>query len=161
MTARPGAAASAASRRDEGARPAAAPAPRPPRMAAGATLCPSVSGDPRNAPVIIGVVGEGGVVANLPTPIPLTPGMRARIGGTPEARFRLAGPCAERHCAHWKDAACSLIGRMQEAVAGFVEPREPGAAVPRCGIRAACRWWVQLGPEACHTCPHVHYNPSV
>ncbi|WP_431270031.1 hypothetical protein [Dankookia sp. P2] len=149
MTARPGAAASAASRRDQATRPAGK-----------ATLCPSVSGDPRNAPMVIGVIGEGGVVANLPTPIPLTPGMRAQIGEKPETRFRLAGPCVERHCAHWKDASCSLIGRMQEAVAGYVEAREPGAPVPRCGIRASCRWWVQRGPEACHTCPHVHYKPS-
>ncbi|MCQ8774313.1 hypothetical protein [Streptomyces telluris] len=31
---------------------------------------------------------------------------------------------------------------------------------PRCGIRAACRWFAQDGPRACGVCPLVVYRPT-
>ena len=109
-------------------------------------ICPSATGETQNSQ-IIGFIGADGVVANIPTQMPLTDEMRASIGPQPERIFRLAGPCIQSKCANWENQACALIGRMREEV-------------PRCAIRSACVWWRQTGPEACRICPHVIYNPS-
>jgi len=35
-------------------------------------------------------------------------------------------------------------------------PGPPQAAsVPRCHLRAHCKWWEQTGVDACHRCPAV------
>ena len=56
-------------------------------------ICPSVTGKTPDAQ-IIGFIGADGVVANIPTQIPLTDEMRASIGPQPERIFRLAAPRA-------------------------------------------------------------------
>jgi hypothetical protein len=122
-------------------------------------LCPSVTGEARN-PQIIGFIGADGLVSNIPTPIPLTNEMRGSIGAQPERMFRLAGLCAESQCANWENQACGLIGRMRQELDRRQIAAEPVDKLPRCGIRAACRWWRQTGPDACRVCPHVIYNPS-
>jgi hypothetical protein len=123
-------------------------------------LCPSVTGE-RDEPTIIGFIGDGGVVANIPTPIPLTADMRASTGPRPERIFRLADTCGQSDCANWQNAQCALIQRMYGEVARRgVAIAGPDAKLPRCGIRADCVWWRQEGPQACRVCPHVIYNPS-
>ncbi|MBK1659379.1 hypothetical protein CKO45_14155 [Paracraurococcus ruber] len=122
--------------------------------------CPSVTGDPKHEPQIIGFIEANGRVANIPTPIPLTDAMRAAAGPQPERMFRLAGPCRESRCVQWRDAACSLIGRMQETVDRLQLAPDTLASLPRCAIRGTCRWWAQAGPEACRACAHVIYNPG-
>jgi hypothetical protein len=122
-------------------------------------ICPSATGETPNAR-IIGFIGPNGVVANIPTPIPLTDGMRGSIGPKPERIFRLAGPCMESKCANWENQACSLIGRMRQEVDRRQLATEPVGRLPRCAIRSSCVWWRQTGPEACRVCPHVIYNPS-
>ena len=122
-------------------------------------ICPSTTGETQNSQ-IIGFIGADGVVANIPTQIPLTDEMRASIGPQPERIFRLAGPCIQSKCANWENQACALIGRMREEVDRRQVATEPVGKLPRCAIRSACVWWRQTGPEACHICPHVIYNPS-
>ena len=122
-------------------------------------ICPSTTGKTRNAQ-IIGFIGADGVVANIPTPIPLTEEMRDSIGPQPERIFRLAGPCIQSKCANWENQACALIDRMRQQVERLQLATEPAGKLPRCAIRSACVWWRQTGPEACRVCPHVIYNPS-
>jgi hypothetical protein len=110
--------------------------------------------------VIIGFIGPDGVVANIPTAIPLTDEMRGSIGPQPERIFRLAGPCMESKCANWENQTCALIGRLRQEVDRRHLPAESVGKLPRCAIRSACVWWRQTGPEACRVCPHVIYNPS-
>ncbi|MEV8457087.1 hypothetical protein AB0467_31100 [Streptomyces sp. NPDC052095] len=51
-------------------------------------------------------------------------------------------------CANRVGEACGLIERIRTV------PAEPGpAAVPRCHLRPHCKWWNQVGVEACHRCP--------
>jgi hypothetical protein len=123
-------------------------------------LCPSVTGE-RESPQIIGFIQEGGVVANIPTPIPLLPQMRESTGKQPERIFRLADTCIKAGCVNWQNAQCSLIGRMHQEVArvGVTVPG-PETKLQRCGIRADCVWWQQEGPPACRVCSYVIYNPS-
>jgi hypothetical protein len=123
-------------------------------------LCPSVTGDSGSEPHIIGFIGANGRVANLLAPIPLTDEVRAAAGPQPERAFRLAGPCVAGGCTHWKNEACSLIGRMRHELRHKHADEPPATKLPRCAIRAACRWWRQDGPEACRVCPDVIYNPS-
>ena len=122
-------------------------------------ICPSASGETADAQ-IIGFIGADGVVANIPTPIPLTDEMRASIGTQPERIFRLAAPCIQSKCANWENQACALIGRMRLEVERRNLAAEPVGKLPRCAIRSTCVWWRQSGPLACRVCPHVIYNPS-
>ena len=122
-------------------------------------ICPSATGETPDAQ-IIGFIGADGVVANIPTAIPLTDEMRGSIGPQPERIFRLAGRCQESKCANWENQACALIGRMRQEVARRHPPTKPVGKLPRCAIRSACVWWRQTGPDACRVCPHVIYNPS-
>lgn len=123
------------------------------------SICPSTTGSSPDAQ-IIGFIGADGVVASIPTPIPLTDEMRHSVGPRPERMFRLSGPCVQAKCANWQNEACSLIGRMQQEVDRLGLAADPLGKIPRCAIRPACVWWRQSGPEACRACPHVTYNPS-
>jgi hypothetical protein len=78
----------------------------------------------------------------------------ARSGRAPEKRFRFAQPCAETGCVHWEADRCGVIDAAVDAEIA----RTPEAAVdplPRCGIRAQCRWFGQWGARACAVCPAV------
>lgn len=121
-------------------------------------LCPSATGA-ADSPVIIGFVGAGGRVANIPTPIPLTEAMRAQIPQRPEAVFRLASPCVQGGCHNW-DGRCTLIGRMADRLDASGQAGPAAHSVQPCAIRPDCVWWRQSGPKACHTCTHVSYNPQ-
>ena len=105
-------------------------------------ICPSATGETPNSQ-IIGFIGADGVVANIPTPIPLTDEMRDSIGPQPERIFRLAGPCIQSKCSNWENQACALIGRMREEVDRRQLATEPVGKLPRCAIRSACVWWRQ------------------
>jgi hypothetical protein len=122
-------------------------------------LCPSTIGKTRNAR-IIGFIGPDGVVANIPTPIPVTDKIRRSLGSQLERTFRLAGPCAKSNCMNWENQQCGLIDRMRLETDRRDVPIESTGKLPRCGIRSACVWWQQSGPDACRVCPHVIYNPS-
>jgi hypothetical protein len=98
-------------------------------------ICPSTTGKTRNAQ-IIGFIGADGVVANIPTPIPLTEEMRDSIGPQPERIFRLAGPCIQSKCANWENQACALIDRMRQQVERLQLATEPAGKLPRCAIRS-------------------------
>src|SRR3979409_1724612 len=100
-------------------------------------ICPSATGETPDAQ-IIGFIGSDGVVANIPTPIPLTDEMRGSIGPQPERIFRRAGPCMESKCANWKNRACALIGRMRQEVDRRQLATESVGKLPRCAIRSAC-----------------------
>ena len=121
----------------------------------GPTLCPSAPAAPGAA--LIGVVDANGRVANVTTPLVVDAAFieAARAnGGPPEERFRFSSPCQQGRCGHWTGQECGLIGRLHRAVAeaGSVESDQP---LPRCSIRAACRWWLQRGREACAICPLI------
>jgi hypothetical protein len=117
----------------------------------GPALCPSTPGA-----VLIGVVEEDGRVANLGTPLPVDIGFLevARANGPPEQRFRFASRWAEGHCCQWDGQGCGLIDRVLGHVAAAGALEMP-ASLPRCAIRAGCRWWRQQGAAACTVCPLV------
>jgi hypothetical protein len=74
--------------------------------------------------------------------------------------MRFGCDCAEQGCVQWKgeDGAgrCGLIDHALEALKVEVGPDH----LPRCGIRATCRWFAQHDRKACAVCPQVIRRPA-
>jgi len=116
------------------------------------SLCPSAPLTSKAR--LFGVVTSGGQVAFLDKARDLDAAFveQAKKGREPERRFRFAAPCAQRGCANWGGASCTLPERVQADLAGIVERDRP---VPECAIRARCVWHRQSGDAACHGCRFV------
>src|SRR4051812_19212699 len=104
--------------------------------------------------MLLGIVSIDSSVAYLTPAVTVDRAFvdRAAHGRSPEARFRFAQPCAEGGCAHWAEDRCSVI---DAAVSSPQLRRDARAALPRCSIRATCRWFAQRGTAACGVCPMV------
>jgi hypothetical protein len=113
--------------------------------------CPSAPCAPGSA--LIGLVRSDGTIGYVRPALPVTDDFleRVRTGGTPGARFRFAAPCVEDGCVHWDEEGCGVIRTVLETVGASEDP----APLPRCAIRAACRWFAQEGRAACGACPLV------
>jgi hypothetical protein len=111
--------------------------------------CPSARAESGN--LLYGRVTDGRV-DRLGTPLPVTPEFVEAVSanGPPERRFRFAGACQEGRCAQWTGHGCGVIERVLHELAP-----EPEAALPRCFLRASCRWFAQEGGIACAACSHV------
>ena len=112
--------------------------------------CPSGLPD-RPESVVLGVrSGEDGSVAYLAEPLPAA----EVIGLVPEnieprRILRFASHC-ESDCRQRVGSECGLVNRI------VALPGPPsGSAVPRCHLRTRCKWWQQIGVDACHRCPAV------
>lgn len=114
-------------------------------------LCPSAPAEEHAT--LLGVIRPDGSVAYIKDRVEVTREFvdLARAGRTPERRFRFSSPCQEGGCGQWADGRCSLPERLADLI-----PRaEAPAALPRCSVRAQCRWFHQRGTEACRVCPFV------
>jgi hypothetical protein len=125
------------------------------------TTCPSAP--PELGSALLGVVLAQGQVAYVNPPTPATQEMldSFEANGIPiENRMRFSGPCMEHHCVQWKGAPgagrCGLIDHALVEL-GITEDAE---TLPRCSIRATCRWFAQRGRTACAACPEIIRRPS-
>ena len=118
------------------------------------TRCPSAPAT--DGALLIGVVTADGRVANLGTPLTVDAAFieTAKAHGAPEQRFRFSSPCQKERCVHWAKQECRLIGELHTAASEAGEDLA-ATALPRCAIRAQCRWWRQRGRDACAVCPLV------
>jgi len=126
------------------------------------TLCPSAQPDWDGARVI-GVVGgtpERPETAYLDQAQPVTEEILELAGPVAPAEvFRFAAPCANAACGHYDGAEHKC--RLAEKTVRWVE--QAVDSLPKCSIRASCRWWQQEGPAACRRCPQVvtiNFAPS-
>lgn len=115
-------------------------------------LCPSARGTFPDS-VLIGVVG-GTVDEPRITPtehaIPVTPEILAMAGPVePTEVFRFASRCQGGCCQHFQNNACQL------AAGGVQLLPEVTEELPKCSIRAACRWFRQEGAAMCRRCPQI------
>lgn len=124
----------------------------------GQRLCPSSRAE-RGA-ILLGIVGAEGKIGYL------TPEMRigaeflevADQGRTPEKRFRFAGPCVEAGCAQWTGTRCGVIDAALDEIGPCVSTNQAETSersLPKCSIRARCRWFAQQGRNACAVCPLI------
>ena len=118
------------------------------------TLCPSAPA--AEGASLIGIVAADGRVVNMGTPLPVDRAFleAARAHGPPESRFRFSSPCQKERCGHWTGSQCKLIGELYDT-AVQAEVNLTDENLPRCSIRAQCRWWHQRGRAACAVCPLV------
>jgi hypothetical protein len=121
-------------------------------------FCPSARGEA--GAILLGIIQEGGTVAFIPTKVEVTPEFIAIAsrGWTLEKRFRFAAPCIKEGCKQWTGTSCSVVDRL----ASHVQPVETEYRnqLPKCSIRANCRWFAEKGIEACQVCPLVITNIS-
>lgn len=117
---------------------------------AGTTWCPSGLPD-RPESVVLGVrSGEDGSVGYLAEPLPAADVIGLVPEGIePRRILRFASHC-EESCRQRVGSECGLVNRIVLA-----SPAPTAAAVPRCHLRARCKWWQQIGVDACHRCPAV------
>lgn len=125
-------------------------------------LCPS--GRCRPGAVLLGIVGPDGTVGYLSERVTVDEAFvrRAGQGRAPEARFRFAEPCVTDRCANWREGAedtagCGVVEQVVHSPHAREEGRQP---LPKCSIRARCRWFAQRRARACATCPLVVHTPE-
>jgi hypothetical protein len=123
--------------------------------------CPS--GPPEPGSVLLGIVAGPGEVAYLNPHVPVTLELLeslSRGGIAIENRMRFACSCAEHGCVQWKgDSAAGRCGLIDHAIEALGV--EAGLDhLPRCGIRADCRWFAQHDRKACAVCPEIIRRPA-
>lgn len=112
--------------------------------------CPSgVATAPES--VVLGVrSGESGTVRYLAAPVPAADVLGAVPEGIEPSRvLRFASHCVSA-CLHRSGNDCSLVSKVLA-----LPPDSTDGAVPRCHLRAHCKWWTQSGVDACRRCPAV------
>jgi hypothetical protein len=129
----------------------------------------AADGPPRTCPsarceegaVLVGIVSPDGMVAYITPQVRVDQPFveRARQGRTPEARFRFAQPCIESGCGHWVADRCDVIEQAVQSPK-LSRPADGSQPLPRCSIRASCRWFAQRGSEACAVCSLVVHAPD-
>lgn len=115
-------------------------------------MCPSSTCEPGNR--LLGIVADDGRVRLLEEPITIdrTFVAIAHRGRIPEKRFRFTSPCREKACKQWKSGRC---GVGDEIISVLGEDNPDQNALPKCGLRATCRWHKQSGATACAVCLQV------
>lgn len=75
----------------------------------------------------------------------------AKLGRTPEKRFRFANVCMKSNCRQWTGKACGII----ESIINESSKLNTTTELPDCSIRSQCRWYKQCGAKACAECPFI------
>jgi hypothetical protein len=106
-----------------------------------------------NGSLLIGIVMPDGNVAFTGAKLTVNDEFieSAKKGRSPEARFRFADKCVQGSCKQWTGTRCGVI---DHAIAALSTPAL-SPDLPRCKIRAQCRWYKQDGKEACAVCPLI------
>lgn len=118
----------------------------------GNLLCPSSHA--KEGALLIGVVQGDGTVGLLGRPLIVDANFleTANKGRDPEKRFRFSAPCVKSDCRQWSSGRCGVVDKVLHMAPTEETPRGP------CGIRAGCRWYSQVGAEACAVCTLVVTN---
>lgn len=125
--------------------------------AAGQRVCPSAPASPGTD--LVGAVTPVGRVVFVTPAIPLTQQLLDALDdgdGPLERRYRFAGPCVTAACGYWDGARCGLAARLTESIAEIADDESISVrGLPRCGIRAHCRWFAEQSASACMACSYV------
>src|SRR6478736_517737 len=114
--------------------------------------CPSASSDWEDAQ-LLGVVGgtaENPAVEYV-SPRAVTPQLLALADPVlPEEVFRFAAPCRGAACSQFENGRCGVVASAVSHLDAGTDQK-----LPRCSIRARCRWWHDAGVAACMRCSTV------
>jgi hypothetical protein len=121
----------------------------------GEHLCPSARCE--EGAILLGIVGKDGLVGYVSPQMKVDEDFvrKAHEGRTPEKRFRFSQPCIESGCIQWTGSRCGVIDRALQAAEDAQVVDTSDKKLPRCTIRPRCRWFAQVGREACAVCPLV------
>jgi hypothetical protein len=124
---------------------------------AGAAYCPSAAPDVPGA-TILGVTSRtesGPRVIYLAEPVLLTEEIAASLDGVSDGEvLRIAAPCQEGACPHFRDSDCSLITKIVRAGPDASDAAD-AHSLPQCYLRPRCRWFRQEKAAACRRCPTI------
>lgn len=121
---------------------------------AAGSYCPSSAPDEPDATVfgVISGAPEKPTVVYLSDPVLVTRDLLEKLGDVPASEaLRIAAPCRQGACAHFRDSQCSLITKIVRAT----PEASADASVPQCHLRDRCRWWAQEKVAACRRCPAI------
>jgi hypothetical protein len=116
--------------------------------------CPCANPDEPGAHVLglRGGTPENPTVVYLSEPVLVTAELLRELGDTPAGDvLRIAAPCRESACSHFRDSHCSLITKIARAAPEAISD----APLPQCNLRPRCRWWHQEKVAACRRCPAI------
>jgi hypothetical protein len=117
-----------------------------------ARSCPSGRAVPGAS--LIGVVGKDARLGYLSEALPVDEVFLEKVRGrSPMQRFRFSEPCVEAGCTQWTGSRCGLIDEVLDATGEALDATS--AHLPHCPIRKSCRWFHQVGRDACLVCPLV------
>jgi hypothetical protein len=114
-------------------------------------LCPS--GRCKKDSILLGIVQPEGNVSIAKEKIFINESFIkiAKLGRTPEKRFRFAETCVTSACKQWTNGKCGVISKAIQ----IVIDEDKKSQLPECAIRAECRWYHQQGNDACFICPMI------
>lgn len=117
-------------------------------------LCPSSRCEEGN--ILLGLVNERGRIDFITERIEIDASFVAAAseGRRPEQRFRFASPCLKRGCEKWDGERCGVAKILHERGPELL-PQDPAQALPRCSVRASCRWHREYSDSICSTCSWV------
>jgi hypothetical protein len=101
---------------------------------------------------LLGIIQEDGTTAYLSERVAVEKEFVriASEGRSPEKRFRFSNQCVEAKCKQWTGTRCGVIDTVIRLL-----PDKVAESLPKCSIRATCRWFSQAGVSACSVCPVV------
>jgi hypothetical protein len=117
-------------------------------------LCPSSRCEEGN--LLLGLVNAQGRIDFIAERVQIDANFvaQAKEGRPPEQRFRFSSPFLKRGCEKWDGERCGVAKILHERAPELLT-QEPAAALPRCSIRASCRWHGEYGDSICFTCTWV------
>ncbi|MEU6777071.1 hypothetical protein [Streptomyces sp. NPDC046759] len=114
--------------------------------------CPSAKPD-RPEAVVLGVHADSEGLTYLETPVPAAEATAMLPPDVlPTRVLRFAGHCYAE-CAQRVGDSCGLVTKV-----ALHAPTATAANLPRCHLRPRCKWWRQVGVDACHRCPLVVHD---
>jgi hypothetical protein len=116
----------------------------------GDLLCPSAQPKMPGA-VVHGVLdAASGRIEYLDSPQPVTPELLAATAPLlPTQVLRFSATCQKEACGHFTGSACSLVDRVVQIMPAIT------TTLPRCAIRATCRWFSERGAQSCFRCGEI------
>jgi len=115
-------------------------------------LCPSARCS--QGVLLVGIIAADGTVGYMnPAPkISAEFTNKAGESGAPERRFRFGAPCQESRCCHWTGSRCAVIDGAKLVAESLPQGER---ILPKCAVRRECRWFAQMGTDACFLCPSL------
>lgn len=118
-------------------------------------LCPSAKAE--TGAILLGVITPQEQVALLTEQVVINQEFIDAVSQekSPESQFRFANRCVKTGCQQWASGQCGVIDSVMKVNPNL---QVQDAYLPVCSIRSQCRWYQQVGANACVVCPFIITN---